>query len=137
MEAACETWKQEWRRSVKPFYDARKEEVPDFAGETPEQVVAAWKSLQESSSPLVDQLVNAAERCTTLQQQQDKLEAHVFKQYRDKVSACQEVIRKLAKDALKTLPPLALEALPREFQIVKLLNYVAHVRELLETVSTV
>jgi hypothetical protein len=136
LEAACNTWRQDWKKTVKPFYSARNEVVPEFTDETPEQVVTAWRKLQESSSPLVDHLVQAAGTCATLQQEQDKMEARLFKQYRDKVGVCEEVIGKHAKEALKTLPPLALETLPREFQIVKLLNYVAHVRELLERVPT-
>lgn len=55
-----------------------------------------------------------------------------FKQYRLYVARCQEAIGHKARDALRPLPPRAIESLPRDFQVVKLLNYVAHVRELMD-----
>ncbi len=124
LETACAAWKEEWKEPVENTY--------------PEDIADAWRTAHpEGGTDGMKKLLSAAQRCGVLRAMQHEKEAKLFKRYFAKVVGCKEGIGQKAKEALRSLPPQALESLPREFQVVKLLNYVAHVRELLETLPIV
>jgi hypothetical protein len=129
LEAACSAWREEWTKAGLTIEGAPP----------PEDILESWRQgegKQGGGKQPVPELEKAAQRCAILREQQHKKEAKLFMHYFARVARCKAVISQKAKEALRTLPAQALESLPREFQVVKLLNYVAHVREMLEQVPT-